>query len=301
MQASVDASACSILSDVPPSFSDGFEWKYTQGRQESESLELTDATEMKLHPCRRFQHQAETDDKVFLYVRMEYCDGMTLHDWLYIPQKRSEQIPIGARTSDGDLAAALALGGQLLQGVCALHEECIVHRDIKPANLLLEHGTGRLRILDFGLARMVPRSAQAGEDGHGRAYISVAGSPGYAAPEQWGYTGEHEKPVATAAALPHPSADIFSVGVVFLELLVAALRQPAGAPVWYTAMERAATLHALGRGPLELPAALLALPLRLRMLLLKMTDPCPTSRPTACNALDEVTAVAKQLGVRLVQ
>eukprot|EP00404_Azadinium_spinosum_P022700 CAMPEP_0180618814 /NCGR_PEP_ID=MMETSP1037_2-20121125/33767_1 /TAXON_ID=632150 /ORGANISM="Azadinium spinosum, Strain 3D9" /LENGTH=385 /DNA_ID=CAMNT_0022638851 /DNA_START=51 /DNA_END=1209 /DNA_ORIENTATION=- len=229
MPAPLAASTCSspgaaVLSLSPPIDSDGFDWKYTQ-----HCGELAEAAETTLYQVQRSKSRAEMDDKVFLYVRMEYCDGFTLHDWLYVPQKRFGQVPVGATAADGDLGAALALGGQLLQGVAALHEECIVHRDIKPANLLLERATGRLRILDFGLARMAEKRAET-EEGNGGSGLqkrfSVAGSPGYAAPEQWGHTGGGEAPVAMVAAPPHPSADVFSAGVVFLELLVAALRQP---------------------------------------------------------------------------
>eukprot|EP00933_Yihiella_yeosuensis_P050324 TRINITY_DN48108_c0_g1_i1.p1 TRINITY_DN48108_c0_g1~~TRINITY_DN48108_c0_g1_i1.p1 ORF type:complete len:204 (+),score=46.23 TRINITY_DN48108_c0_g1_i1:2-613(+) len=193
----------------------------------------------------------------------------------------------------------------MLEGLIALHEAGIVHRDIKPANLLLEKSTGRLRILDFGLARISDDSSNSKEDdvaesetrSKGKSVAGV-GSPFYAAPEQWGrQSGADGEQVSRTTCSPKPSADIFSAGVVLLELLVAAFRSPSGvAPVWSTAMERAAALQQLCRGALELPRPLLSLPVRLRLLLLQMTRASPVDIPSATVALEEMLLGVEQLG-----
>jgi len=90
---------------------------------------------------------------------------------------------------------------------------------------------------------------------------------------------------------PHPSADVFSAGVVLLELCVAALRRPSGAPIWSTVMERTAVLQAVGGNIIEQPPVLLALPAQLRALLRQMVDPRPSARPTAREALAALAAM----------
>lgn len=95
------------------------------------------------------------------------------------------------------------LADQTLQALEAVHAAGIVHRDIKPGNLLLEP-TGRmrphLRLTDFGIA--VP------SDEPRLTHVAmVIGTPGYMAPEQ--YRGSD----------PDPSADIYALGVVLLEML----------------------------------------------------------------------------------
>ena len=99
---------------------------------------------------------------------------------------------------------ALAIVPQICEALQFAHDEGIVHRDIKPENILLDR-RGRVKIADFGLAKLVDSPAtvytltQAGQR---------MGTPHYMAPEQ----------------IEHPDqvdhrADIFSLGVVFYEML----------------------------------------------------------------------------------
>ena len=74
----------------------------------------------------------------------------------------------------------------------------VIHRDIKPANLIVDR-TGRLKILDFGIARMLGSSMSSG--------TALVGTPGYMAPEQI-HGGQIDR-----------RADLFSIGVVAYELL----------------------------------------------------------------------------------
>ncbi len=100
---------------------------------------------------------------------------------------------------------------QTLQALEAVHDAGIVHRDVKPANLLLRATGGEpphLLLSDFGIAARCdePRLTQAWQ---------VLGSPGYMHPDQ-----QH-------GADPAPSHDVYSVGMVGLEL-VTGLRPPRG-------------------------------------------------------------------------
>lgn len=89
---------------------------------------------------------------------------------------------------------ALDLAQQLLAGLAHAHERRVLHCDVKPENLLLFPGP-RLRLTDFGIARVVRRTVEA----------SGSGTVGYAAPEQ-------------AMGRPSRRSDVFSAGLVLTRM-----------------------------------------------------------------------------------
>jgi serine/threonine protein kinase len=93
------------------------------------------------------------------------------------------------------LTEILRIGHQISCGLAAAHKQGLIHRDIKPANILLENGVERVKITDFGLARLVDDVAitRTGE---------VSGTPQYMSPEQ-----------AKGERVDHRS-DLFSLGCV---------------------------------------------------------------------------------------
>ena len=103
---------------------------------------------------------------------------------------------------DGHLTAAEALrvGREAALGLAAAHARGLVHRDVKPANIWLEAGTGRVKVLDFGLARPDDPERQ-----HLTQTGTVMGTPAYMAPEQ-----------AAGDPVDH-RADLFSLGCVLYE------------------------------------------------------------------------------------
>jgi predicted Ser/Thr protein kinase len=128
------------------------------------------------------------------YLAMEFVEGSTLRTLLRE----------GRVTSD----AALDIVPQLCDALQYAHDEGVVHRDIKPENVLVD-AKGRVKIADFGLAKLVGR---ADEHGARTGSEQVMGTPHYMAPEQ-----------ARSSRNVDHRADIYSLGVVFYELLTGEL------------------------------------------------------------------------------
>ncbi len=122
------------------------------------------------HPHIATVHDFDTQDGTDFLV-MELVEGVTLNDKLAagaLPEKEITR-----------------LGAQLAEGLAAAHERRIVHRDLKPANLRVTPD-GRLKILDFGLAKLVRpdvASATATTESFTETQ-AAAGTLPYMAPEQ---------------------------------------------------------------------------------------------------------------------
>ena len=112
-------------------------------------------------------------------------------------------------------AEALGIVPKICEALQYAHEEGIVHRDIKPGNILLDK-KGRVKIADFGLAKLLDTEAN---DLTLTRSQQVMGTPHYMAPEQI------EKP----QEVDH-RADIYSLGVVFYEMLTGELPMGRFAP-----------------------------------------------------------------------
>ena len=134
----------------------------------------------------------------FYFLLMEFVDGVNLRQLLRTRKLSPEE--------------ALAIVPPLCNGLQYAHERGIVHRDIKPENLLLDKD-GRIKIADFGIARMLGQAdrTHVSDETH-TTQASTAGTPGYMAPEQ-----------AAAPQTVDARADIYSLGVVFYEMLTGEL------------------------------------------------------------------------------
>ncbi len=135
----------------------------------------------------------QTKEDLYYFI-MEFVDGTDLRHVI--------------RAGGLSPQEALALVPQICEALQFAHEEGIVHRDIKPENILIDK-KGRVKISDFGLAKLLDKPATANTltaAGH------TMGTPHYMAPEQIEHPGQVDH-----------RADIYSLGVVFYEMLTGEL------------------------------------------------------------------------------
>lgn len=132
------------------------------------------------------------EDRGVPFLAMEYLRGQSLDQWLCRHKPTVPQI--------------LKLGREVAEGLAAAHARGLIHRDIKPANVWLEAPHGRVKILDFGLARTT-----SGDDLHLTRTGTILGTPAYMSPEQ----ARSEK--------VDGRSDLFSLGVVLYRLCTGAM------------------------------------------------------------------------------
>jgi hypothetical protein len=129
------------------------------------------------------------------FLAMEFLEGEAL-DAL---QERVGRLP---------LSEVVRVGKEAARGLAAAHARGLVHRDVKPSNLWLEAPAGRVKLLDFGLARLETEDRQASQAG------LIMGTPAFMAPEQ-----------ARGEAVDY-RADLFSLGCVLYWLCTGQLPFP---------------------------------------------------------------------------
>ncbi len=134
-------------------------------------------------------------DGVF-YIAMQYVEG-----------KNVRQLVAGRPL---ELKSALSIAIQVADALAYAHSKNIIHRDIKAGNIMVTD-SGQVKILDFGLAKLLEDEHTSQNEGHDRSEITELGIPygtaTYAAPEQ-----------ARGERADHRS-DIFSTGVLIYEML----------------------------------------------------------------------------------
>ena len=141
----------------------------------------------------------------FFYLLMEYVDGVNLRQAMQAGRFTAEQ--------------AVAIVPMICEALQYAHDEGVLHRDIKPENILLDT-KGRVKLVDFGIAKLADRDepSTAGSNTDAPADIaltqtgSALGTPSYMAPEQ-----------RSSPSTVDQRADIYSLGVVFYEMLTGEL------------------------------------------------------------------------------
>jgi CheY-like chemotaxis protein len=215
-------------------------------------------TEIRL--ARRISHQnvVRTHDlgecAGVSFVTMEYVEGITLRELI-------------ATRGHVGVSATLAIAGQLARALEAAHEHGVIHRDIKPENLVLDRA-GVLKVMDFGIARLVERADALTQAG------ALIGTPAYMSPEQ------------VLDERVDARSDLYGTGVVLYECLTGRLPIEAPSPISLIAR----LLHEEPRPPsalnIEVPPALSALVMRL---LAKKANDRPRSAAELGELLSQIT------------
>jgi serine/threonine protein kinase len=160
------------------------------------------------HPHIVTAHDAEEAAGTHFLV-MEFVDGEPLDSWLAQSSARGEKLPV---------PEACAYVRQAALGLQVAHEKGMVHRDIKPHNLMRTR-EGAVKILDFGLARVI-REAVQGPGELITAEGTVMGTADYMAPEQG--RDSHRADIR---------ADIYSLGCSLYHLLSGSVPFPQGTTI----------------------------------------------------------------------
>jgi len=194
---------------------------------------------------------------------MEFVEGATLDALGDLPM---------------DTERAVAIAAQVCDALDAAHAKGIVHRDIKPQNIMVSP-RGHVKVLDFGIARLDPRTPDESTALHTKTGL-VMGTLPYMSPEQ------------LCGDTVTGSSDVFSLGVVLYQLVTG--RHP-------FAVEGHAPMQALARAVLvgaPTPARLLnpAISASLETLILRMLENDPAQRPSATEARQRLTTPSPTTG-----
>lgn len=242
------------------------------GRSESAGAHKarTNGSRKQNPPQKTYRYQ------INLFIQMQLCLPMTLADWI-----RQRNQSCASQDNAARIGPAMDIVMQLVRGLAHVHAKDIIHRDLKPGNIFTSTD-GNFRIGDFGLSKLI-RSANGEEawdagasvqklllpaasnlKGQGEKMSSWAepltagvGTASYAAPEQ------------VASDRYGSEADIFSLGLIMLELVCC----------FDTEHERVQTFQDCRRG--KLPGWLVSEYPSLASLIQRCTDKQPQNRPSA--------------------
>jgi serine/threonine protein kinase len=193
------------------------------------------------------------------FLAMELLAGKSLDEWLR-PDRRATP------------AQVVTIGRQIAEGLAAAHAAGLVHRDVKPANVWLEAPKGRVKLLDFGLAR----GAGGGDPGLTGAG-DILGTPAYMAPEQ-----------ARGQPVDH-RCDLFALGCVLYRMATG--RVPFQGDSAYGVI-----VAVVSEEPAKPRAVNPDVPPELEALILALLEKDPANRPASAAA---VVAELKRLAARL--
>jgi serine/threonine protein kinase len=194
------------------------------------------------------------EDRGVPYLAMPFLQGESLDDQL---TRARLLAPV----------EVMRIGREAAAGLAAAHKRGLIHRDVKPANLWLEAETGRVKILDFGLARAADDDNRLTQEG------AILGTPAYMAPEQ-----------ATGGAVDG-RCDLFSLGCVLYRLCT-------GVPPFQGSDPLSIMLAAATEQPKAPSAINPKVPVALSALVMKLLAKKPEGRPPSAQAVvDAIRAI----------
>jgi len=199
-------------------------------------------------------------DGGLLFIVMEYVEGVDL----------KRVLSGGAVPHD----QAFAVGAETAAALHAIHQAGIVHRDLKPANVMLD-AQGRVRLMDFGIAKEFGRDAADGLTATGH----IVGTPEYMSPEQ--VRGE----------AVDVRSDVYALGVLLFELFTG--RVP------FRSTSAVATLYQVVHEPVPVEVARKAgAPPALVLLLERALAKSPPDRYASAAEVERALVEARGSGVR---
>lgn len=178
------------------------------------------------------------------FIAMAHVRGVTLDEYCTAKPRTTDEL--------------IDLAIQIADGLQHAHETGVVHRDLKPGNILVDD-RGRVRILDFGIARLrgTTRLTQVG---------STVGTLAYSPPE------------LAQGKDAEPSSDIYSLGVVIYQMLTGHLP--------FDADHEAALIYSiLHEPPLPFRDSGVSVPIKLQGIVLRCLEKQPEKRFESCTAL----------------
>jgi len=200
--------------------------------------------------------------QICLFMQMQLCHPTTLGDWI---EKRN----LCQEEMSSRIGSSMRIFQQIASGLNHIHKQGIIHRDLKPANVFASANVGdddiQFQIGDFGLSKLIERSVQRQDTNTAtsREHLTVGvGTASYASPEQ------------VASKHYDCAADVFSLGLILLEMLCC----------FSTEHERLQTFHDC-RHRRVLPSELDNYPLA-RQVILSCTHEVPSKRPCVSDLVE---------------
>lgn len=222
------------------------------------------ASNLVRHPSLVDIFECGTAEDGTAFIIMEFLDGETLR------ARTKREGPLGS--------AALPVIRQIATALAALHFKNIVHRDLKPDNVMLVKdpevpGGERVKILDFGIAKLIGDSSQEGQQFRTRTG-TMMGTPVYMSPEQCRGNAEVKQP-----------SDVYSLGAMLFEIY-------AGQPPFVSdGLGELVGMH-MFQNPPRLSALVPSVPAGLDALVAEMLEKQPHARPSMAAVAERVQQLA---------